>query len=660
LFDVTPFLHITSKLPNLSPISDSALERRVQADRKKLESRLSNLKSSMDARRHLTDTFWKLRSFPLLSILSPAMISHEGNIEYPGDPVCLYHGISRSIQQAHVSFSRPFSESDAYATYCPQIGRLPDIAYRLRQDSSTRRSLTGETWQLNTDQTVFDPRAWNAETRDELLGTLAVLKPAIVLISSVSCAHRYALAMAREIKSASPQTVIILGGRHADETVRYDAAQDLVHYAYSSTVRAVYEGRAEADIDFVISRDGAYALDYLLKALSLIYDPETGAIDQLSIAEALISMAGRHAQVRGQSVITWLSPEGPQAVTFSGPRYSLSDVPHAYYAFAIRARFPIFLDDTGAAMRTAHVLTADACPYQCSFCSEGIGVMGRMNKLSRTPAGTMIERLMTLADYGAQALFFDDSVMFGGNMAAIREFSVRLASIKSNLNSEDALRLPELADVTPQGLENLRNIQWGAQLTGEFLSTFRSEEQGRELLSLMADAGCTYVYFGIESLAEDVIGNIHKHRKKGAGQQWTDKIRTSLRQVKSAGIRVGSSVLFGLDGENRSTIDETIDGVAALIQDGLLDLASPNIMTYHPGTEITRLHQMGSKLDYHSTKHDVRPPYSYFEQAFPGVVSKHLTEADIWYIHERCQAMWGTVRNSSETTKYKEESYGNV
>jgi radical SAM superfamily enzyme YgiQ (UPF0313 family) len=203
-------------------------------------------------------------------------------------------------------------------------------------------------------------------------------------------------------------------------------------------------------------------------------------------------------------------------------------------------------------------------------------------------------------------------------------------------------------------------MQWGAQLTGEFLSTFQDEVQGREMLTLMAEAGCTYVYFGIESLAEIVISSIHKHRTAASKLPWISKIRTSLRLVKSAGIQVGSAVLFGLDGENRATIDETIDGVATLIREGLLDLASPNIMTYHPGTEITRMHQMENQLDYHSASHDVRPPYSYFEQAFPGVVSKHLTEDDIWYIHERASVQWGNVRNSNETTRYEEASNGNV
>jgi hypothetical protein len=76
-----------------------------------------------------------------------------------------------------------------------------------------------------------------------------------------------------------------------------------------------------------------------------------------------------------------------------------------------------------------------------------------------------------------------------------------------------------------------------------------------------------------------------------------------------------------------------------------LFIASPNILTYHPNTAITHLHQMEDKLDYHSNNMDNRPPYSYFEEAFPAVVSKYLSEEKIWNIHKQTQERWGKKRN---------------
>jgi radical SAM superfamily enzyme YgiQ (UPF0313 family) len=102
-----------------------------------------------------------------------------------------------------------------------------------------------------------------------------------------------------------------------------------------------------------------------------------------------------------------------------------------------------------------------------------------------------------------------------------------------------------------------------------------------------------------------------------------------------------------LDGETDETIEETISKVEELLSEDLLSIASPNILTYHPNTEITALHDMKDKLDYHSIHVENRPPYVYFEEAFPSVVSKNLREDQIWLIHEQSRQRWGAKRNTN-------------
>jgi hypothetical protein len=82
-----------------------------------------------------------------------------------------------------------------------------------------------------------------------------------------------------------------------------------------------------------------------------------------------------------------------------------------------------------------------------------------------------------------------------------------------------------------------------------------------------------------------------------------------------------------------------------LLVEDLITIASPNILTYHPSTAITRLHQKEKELDYHSPNLDNHPPYTYFEEAFPAVVSKNLSEEQIWHIHEQTRERWGKKRN---------------
>ena len=134
-------------------------------------------------------------------------------------------------------------------------------------------------------------------------------------------------------------------------------------------------------------------------------------------------------------------------------------------------------------------------------------------------------------------------------------------------------------------------------------------------------------------MAEAVITNVHKNINRQ--QQLDQRVRIALGLARNAGIRIGSSVLFGLDRETEATIEETMEKVEELVAEDLLYVASPNILTYYPNTAITHLHQMNEKLDYHSTNLDNRPPYVYFEEAFPAVVSNNLTEEHNWTIHQQ-------------------------
>ncbi|MEK8169911.1 hypothetical protein NKH77_09190 [Streptomyces sp. M19] len=148
-------------------------------------------------------------------------------------------------------------------------------------------------------------------------------------------------------------------------------------------------------------------------------------------------------------------------------------------------------------------------------------------------------------------------------------------------------------------------------------------------------------------MSAQVMEKIHKNLRREEHRDWAQKVKAAAGLVKAAGMRVGTSVLFGLDGETRTSIDETISGVSHLIDEALIDLASPNVLTYHPATPITRLHGMVERLDYHSPHVDNRKPYIYFEEAFPGVVSTSLTEDDLWYIHHETERRWGATRNDS-------------
>jgi hypothetical protein len=141
---------------------------------------------------------------------------------------------------------------------------------------------------LNTDQTVFDPRVWNDTIKDFIVNVvLKNVVPKVVLISAVSPAYRYAIDIARTVREYLPDCIIILGGRHADETIRLDPATQELTLQPSSTLSKIADASIEPVIDFIISGEGYYALDVLMKAISLAMDISTKTVNVTSVLDVL-------------------------------------------------------------------------------------------------------------------------------------------------------------------------------------------------------------------------------------------------------------------------------------------------------------------------------------------------------------------------------------
>lgn len=618
-----------------------------------LEERRRRLRTAMDrAREEHRDrgaaaaekAAWQVRTYPAVAVLAPVMSSHEGKIEFPGDPMCLYSALSVPISEVLKAKEENLGEGDPYNDLCPGWSSPPSLEYRLACSDDTVRAL-GEEMET-TDQIVFDPRVWNEDLRSYFTSEiLEKLAPRVVLISTVSPGHRYAIAVAQEVRRRLPDALIVLGGRHIDETMRWDDGSGNLSLAFSSTLRAIDDGRIGQVFDFMVGGEGYFALDLLLKAISLAMDLERKTARVSDVVDVLGHLLAR-TSVPGRALITALDGDTAHVFPLRGPQLDLAALPSPYRYFAIRARFPIFLDDAGDVVRTAHMMLTNACPFRCNFCSEAVGVVGKILTFGPQGIDAALERVFEYVSYGAESIFFDDSVFWAGSMANGTAFCRKLAEAKQAAAEGRELASPWLRHEETR--RRLVRLQWGAQLTAEYMNSLQTADEALNYLHIMREAGCNYIYVGIESLAGAVMSHVHKNLGGGTGMPWSQKIRNALEIAREAGIRIGSSVLFGLEGENRATIDETIDGVAQLLDSGLLWIASPNILTYHPGTAITRNHAMEERLDYHSSNIHNRPPYVFFEEAFPEVVSRELSESDIWHIHFETQKRWGQRRNSNQ------------
>ena len=611
--------------------------------RQRLDARQDELRQYMqdfqgDPTLDPEENSWLARSYPVLAVLGPVMSTNEGKIEFPGDPMALYAALSYSVEQVVQARQHELSLLSPYNDLCPQWGYLPDSEYRRSVGDNGIRQYDAPL--LNTDQTVFDPRVWNDEIKDYFVHTvLQQVQPRVVLISAVSPAHRYAVDIARTVREHLPEAIIVLGGRHTDETLRLNIITNELDLQPSNTILKILDGEIEPVIDFAISGEGYYALELLMKAISLAMDIPTWKVSVSEILEVLSDYAPLLAPEAGSALIAAPTSETIHLWPLHGPKTDLSVLPSPYKAFAIRARFPIF-ETEGHISRTAHFMVTNACPYHCLYCSEGVSVVGSFNSFGDKGLEQAIDRMLEYIQYGAEAVFFDDSIFWGGNVGLIINFCREWDNIRKEASWESS------SEITLRGRtvnrHSVLNLEWGAQLTVDFLSG-RRPEVALIILDAMRQAGCTYLYIGIESMSEEVIKHVHKNVKRQT--PWDGRVRMALGLSRHAGIRVGSSILFGLDGETQETIEETIDKVEELLAEDLITIASPNILTYHPLTEITQKHQKEADLDYHSPNLENRAPYTYFEEAFPAVVSKNLSEEQIWHIHKQTQERWGNKRN---------------
>jgi len=106
-----------------------------------------------------------------------------------------------------------------------------------------------------------------------------------------------------------------------------------------------------------------------------------------------------------------------------------------------------------------------------------------------------------------------------------------------------------------------------------FTANSRVDYVDKEMLQMMAKAGCTVLSWGIESANEDIL---KKARKGTTAARATQSVQWS----HEAGIRNLGYFIVGLPGETKETIQETIDFSKTLP----LDLAIFHIAAPYPGT----------------------------------------------------------------------------
>lgn len=175
------------------------------------------------------------------------------------------------------------------------------------------------------------------------------------------------------------------------------------------------------------------------------------------------------------------------------------------------------------------------CPYRCNFCVWVQVLYRNGSHRLRTPAKIIDEMLFLQNKYNVKEVYFDDD-NFTANKKFVTDFCDEL--IRQNIT-----------------------MKWSVLADAIALS--------ESMLAKMASAGCIGVKFGLDSADSDVLRKSNKPLK-------VSRVDGLVKKAKLLGIKTHMTVVLGLSGETKETLQRTFDFSCQLDIDSIqYSLATP-------------------------------------------------------------------------------------
>jgi anaerobic magnesium-protoporphyrin IX monomethyl ester cyclase len=195
-----------------------------------------------------------------------------------------------------------------------------------------------------------------------------------------------------------------------------------------------------------------------------------------------------------------------------------------------------------------HAITSRGCTHTCTFCNTNL-FNKRVRFHSPEYVISLIEHLVSL---GYREIAFEDD-----NFTAQK---TRLAKVCNSI------------------IDNRIDISWSANA--------RIDTVDERMLSLMKEAGCWYISYGIESGSQETLDRINKKITLA-------EIRRKVTMTRQVGIAAKGFFIIGFPWETEQTIQETVDFALSL------DLSDLNIfpLTPFPGTAVYEQAKMEGSFD---------------------------------------------------------------
>lgn len=222
------------------------------------------------------------------------------------------------------------------------------------------------------------------------------------------------------------------------------------------------------------------------------------------------------------------------------------------------------------------VMTTRGCPHNCSYCSV-TGFWG--GKIRTRPVAEVIEEIKEIRGNFIQ--FVDDNIY--GNRRHAQELFEAMIPLKKTFVAQGDITLARHPD----------------------------------LLKLAVRAGLRWLFIGIESMSTENLSDV--------GKSWNKRgleFEESFKIFHKAGINILGSFIFGLDNDDKTVFDRTVDFAIK----NKIEMANFYILTPLPGTELHRKYKEEGRIlteswDMYDCNHVViRHPRLSSEQLLEGYI----------------------------------------
>ena len=236
-----------------------------------------------------------------------------------------------------------------------------------------------------------------------------------------------------------------------------------------------------------------------------------GEITFLELLQA-IETKGEAARVKG---IVYLEPSGGMRLTPPRELADLAGFPGIDWSF-INLPDYFYPDPKMGCERMLNLYSSKGCPGHCSFCYNK---NFNHSQCRKRPNGLVVGEMQELAaKYGMDGITFVDEDMFGAGKDDMRDFCRRLRALDLN-------------------------VKWRC--------FSRVASFSREDLSMLYDAGCRMIFFGIESGSPETLRRMRKNLDLTA-------VEDAIHACNEAGIMTTLSFVLGFPDETEGQLRETI------------------------------------------------------------------------------------------------------